>query len=156
MSLSTGGVADMVFKQVVRGNTGNLSLDGQMLSVLVKLDGKRTLEQVAAELGMSLAAIRPIVIKLGKLKLIARVVKKSPAVDQEFLSFLISNLSVALGPLGEIVVDDGIEDLGFTRSNLPQKRCAELVNLLAQEIEREDKQIQFKQVMLRKIKEKGY
>lgn len=156
MDLSSGGVAGLIFKQAIRGDLGKLSLDGQMLSVLMSLDGKKNLGQVAQHVNLDLATIRPIVAKLIKFKLVERVEAAVKKVDQDFISFLVSQLSVAIGPLGGIVVDDGLEDLGFTKSNFPTSRTAELVNLLSQEIQREDKRIQFKQVMLKKIKEKGY
>ena len=156
MAESSGGVAGLVFKQIVSGDLGKLSLDGQMLSVLMNLDGKKTLGQVSQKLGLNLSTIRPIVAKLIKLKLLERVEVTANAVDKEFLSFLISQLSIAIGPLGGIIVDDGLEDLGFSKTNFPTHRTAELINLLSQEIQREEKRIQFKQVMLKKIKEKGY
>lgn len=156
MDLSSGGVAGLVFKQAIRGDLGKLSLDGQMLSVLMGFDGKKNLGQVATQLGINLATIRPIVAQLIKYKLVERVEMTVNAVDQDFISFLTSQLSVAIGPLGGIVVEDGLEDLGFTKSNFPKQRAAELVNLLSQEIQREDKRIEFKQTMLKKIKEKGY
>jgi len=156
MAESSGGVAGLVFKQVVSDDLGKLSLDGQMLSVLMNLDGKKTLGQVSQKLGLNLSTIRPIVAKLIKLKLLERVEVTADTVDQEFMSFLISQLSIAIGPLGGIIADDGLEDLGFNKTNFPTHRTAELINLLSQEIQREDKRIQFKQVMLKKIKEKGY
>ncbi len=64
MDLSSGGVALMVFKPVIRGEFGQLSLDGQMLSVLMSLDGRKTLGQVAQNVGISLADIRPVITKL--------------------------------------------------------------------------------------------
>ncbi len=72
------------------------------------------------------------------------------------MQVLIARMSMAIGPLGEIIVEDGLEELGFNRNNFPSLRTAELVNYLAQEIQREDKRIEFKQAMLKKIKEKGY
>ena len=77
-------------------------------------------------------------------------------VDGDFLAYLISEMSIAIGPLGEVLVEDGLEDLGFNKSNLPTQRTAELVNLLAQEIQREEKRTEFKQNMVKKIREKGY
>lgn len=156
MDLSSGGVAGLVFKQAIRGDLGKLSLDGQMLNVLMSFDGKKTLGQVAQQSGINLGAIRPIVARLIKYKLIEPVETQDNVVDQDFMTFLVSQLSVALGPLGGIVVEDGLEDLGYTKTNFPTHRTAELVNLLSQEIQREDKRIQFKQVMLKKIKDKGY
>jgi len=156
MDVSAGGVEGLIFKQAIRGDLGKLSLDGQMLSVLMSFDGKKTLGHVAQELGLEMATIKPIVARLIKYKLVERIETAVNAVDQEFIAFLISQLSVAIGPLGGIVVEDGLEDLGYAKTNLPTNRTAELVNLLSQEIQREDKRIQFKQVMLKKIKEKGY
>lgn len=156
MDLSSGGVAAMVFKPVLRGELGKLSLDGQMLSVLMALDGKRTLGQVAQATGVSLVDLRQVITKLMNLKLVESIERAVSIVDKEFIDFLVAKMSIAVGPLGEIVVEDGLEELGFNRNNFPSLRTAELVNFLSQEIQREDKRIEFKQAMLRKIKEKGY
>jgi hypothetical protein len=156
MDLSSGGVAAMVFKPIIRGELGKLSLDGQMLSVLMALDGKKTLGQVAQSTGISLADIRQVITRLNNLKLVESVVRAISIVDQEFIDYLVSRMSIAIGPLGEIIVEDGLEELGFNRNNFPSLRTAELVNFLSQEIQREDKRIEFKQAMLKKIKEKGY
>lgn len=156
MDLSSSGAASMVFRPVIRGEIGQLSLDGHMLSVLMALDGNMTLEQVAQKVGLNLADIRKVITKLVALNLVESVERAVSIADQEFMDFLVSKMSVAIGPLGEIIVEDGLEELGFTRNNFPTLRIAELVNYLSQEIQREDKRMEFKQTMLRKIKEKGY
>lgn len=156
MDLPSGGVAGLVFKQAIRGDLGKLSLDGRMLSILMRFDGRKTLAQVAQELGFELDVIKPIVVRLVKHKLVERVEVTVKVIDHDFMAFLISQLSVAIGPLGGIIVEDGLEDLGYGKANFPVDRTAELVNLLSQEIQRQDKRIQFKQIMLKKIKEKGY
>ena len=69
MGSSNGSVAGLVFKQVVGGNLGKLSLDGQTLSVLMSLDGKKDLGQVGLERHIDLVAIRPIIAKLLYFKL---------------------------------------------------------------------------------------
>jgi hypothetical protein len=156
MDLSSGGLATMVFKPVIRGEFGQLSLDGQMLSVLMALDGRVTLGQVAQKVGISLVDIRPVITKLINLRLVESIERAVSIVDQEFMDFLIARMSIAIGPLGEIIVEDGLEELGFNKNNFPSLRIAELVNFLSQEIQREDKRIEFQQAMLRKIREKGY
>ncbi len=156
MDLSSDGIAAMVFKPVIRGDLGQLSLDGQMLSVLMALDGKMTLGVVAQKIGVSLAEIRQVITKLTNLQLVEGIERAVSIVDQEFMDFLIARMSVAIGPLGEIIVEDGLEELGFNINNFPSLRTAELVNYLSQEIQREDKRIEFKQAMLKKIREKGY
>jgi hypothetical protein len=156
MDLSSGDISTLVFKPVVRDDLGNFSLDGHMLSVLMALNGKRTLGQVAQQAGLNMATMRDATSKLVGLKLIESVERVESVLDQEFISFLISELSIAIGPLGEVIVEDGLEDLGFTAKNFPAHRAAELINLLAQEIQRDEKRTEFKQNMVKKIREKGY
>lgn len=158
MALSPEEVASLIFKQAVQSNIGELALDGSMLSVLMKFDGKKTLGQVARQLDMTLTQIRPVVIKLAESKLIQRVnpAQAVKSVDQEFMEYLISQMSLAIGPLGSIVVEDGLEILGYSAETFPIRQAAELVNLLSREIPRKEKQIKFKQALLEKIREKGY
>jgi hypothetical protein len=156
MDMSYGGVATMVFKPVIRGELGQLTLGGQMLSVLMALDGKKTVGQVSQKVGISSADIRQAITKLINLRLVESIERAVSIVDQEFIDFLIARMSVAIGPLGEIIVEDGLEELGFNENNFPSLRTVELVNFLSQEIPREDKRVEFKQAMLRKIREKGY
>lgn len=156
MDLSSGGMAGMVFEPAVRVDFGKLSLDGQMLSVLMNLDGKMTLGQVAQKVGISLSDIHPVISQLLNLSLVERVEQAVSVVDQEFMAFTITKMAMAIGPLGEIIVEDGLDDLGFGKTDFPTERVAELIIVLSQEIQREDKRIEFKQAMLTKIKEKGY
>ena len=114
MDLSSGDISTLIFKPVVRDDLGNFSLDGHMLSVLMALNGKRTLGQVAQQAGLNMATMRDATSKLVDLKLIESVKSVGSVLDQDFMSFLISELSIAIGPLGEVIVEDGLEDLGFT------------------------------------------
>ena len=156
MDLTSGDISAMVFKPIVKDDLGNFSLDGHMLSVLVALDGKMTLGQVAQRAGLNMANLREAASKLLKLKLIESVESTVHAIDKDFFDFLVAELSLALGPLAEVIVEDGVEELGYTFQNFPTQRAAELINLLAQEIQREEKKAEFKQNMVQKIKEKGY
>ena len=156
MGLSSGDISELVFKPVVRDDLGNFSLDGHMLSVLMALDGKRTLGQIAQQAKLNMATVREAVGKLLELKLIESMKRSAQVLDQDFVSFLISEMSMAIGPLGEVIVEDGMDDFGFEKANFPTHRAAELINMLAQEIQREEKRTEFKQNMVKKIKEKGY
>lgn len=156
MDLSSGDISVLVFKPVVRDDLGNFSLDGHMLSVLMALDGKKTLGEIAQQANLNMATIREAVGKLLDLKLIEIIKSDVQVLDHDFISFLVSEMSIAIGPLGEVLVEDGFEDLGYNKTNFPTHRAAELINLLAQEIQRDEKRTEFKQSMVRKIREKGY
>ena len=156
MNLSSGDISVLVFKPVVRDDLGNFSIDGHMLSVLMALDGEKTLGQIARKANLNMATIREAVGKLLELKLIEIIKQDIKALDQDFISFLISEMSLAIGPLGEVIVEDGIEDLGYSKTTFPANRAAELINMLAQEIQRDEKRTEFKQSMVKKIRENGY
>jgi len=156
MDLSSGDISVLVFKPVVRDDLGNFSLDGHMLSVLMALNGKKTLGEIAQQANLNMATIREAVGKLLDLKLIEIIKSDVQVLDHDFISFLVSEMSIAIGPLGEVIVEDGFEDLGYNKTNFPTHRAAELINLLAQEIQRDEKRTEFKQSMVRKIREKGY
>lgn len=156
MDLLAGDISAMVYKPVVKDDLDNFSLDGHMLSVLMALDGKLTLEQVVQKTGLNMATMREAAAKLQKLNLIAPIENAVNRVDQDFMDFLIAELSMAIGPIAEVIVEDGLEDLGYSFTNFPTSKIAELINLLAQEIQREEKKSEFKQNMVQKIKEKKY
>ena len=156
MNLSSGDISVLVFKPVVRDDLGNFSLDGHMLSVLMASDGKKTLGQIAQQANLNMATIREAVGKLLELKLIEIIREDIQFLDKDFTSFLISEMSLAIGPLGEVIVEDGIEDMGYSKTTFPTNRAAELINMLAQEIQRDEKRTEFKQSMVKKIREKGY
>ena len=156
MDISSGNILALVFKRVVRENIGEISLDSNMLRVLMELDGKRNLSEIAKKTKMDMSEIRKVVSKLLQLKLVEPVQITVPMLDEDFFEYLQAKLSLALGPIAEIIIEDALKDLGHKRSQFPSHRAAELVDLVAREIQREEKTGPFKQDMVNKIKEKGY
>ena len=127
-----------------------------MLHVLMELDGKRNLSEIAKKTKVNMSEIRKVVSKLLKLKLVEPVEVTVPVLDEDFFEYLQAKLSLALGPIAEVIIEDALNDLGHKRSQFPSHRAAELVDLVAREIQREEKTGPFKQDMVNKIKEKGY
>lgn len=156
MDISSDEISFMVFRRVTREDAGEFSLDGQMLSVLMELDGKKNVAVVAKNGGLSMGIIRRVVSKLSELKLIEPVEAAISRLDSDFFSFLKSQLAMAIGPIAEVIIEDVVIDLGHSLSRFPSYRAAELVDLISREIQKEEKRNSFKQNMLSKIREKGY
>lgn len=157
MDVTTGDLSALVFKRVPAQNIGEFSLDGRMLSVLMEMDGRQTVATIAQKLGINMGAIRPVISTLLDLKLIEAGEDALSVVDSEFLEELKRELSLAVGPIAEVLIEDAAADLGgYTPERFPSHRAAELVDLLARQIRREDKMTTFKQNMVRTIREKGY
>ena len=156
MDISSGEISFMVFRRITRDDAGEFSLDGQMLSVLMELDGRKSVSEVAKNSGLSMGLIRQTISRLLQFKLIEPVAEAVSTLDRDFFDYLNDQLSLAIGPLAEIIIEDAVSDLGHELSKFPVHRAAELVDLISREIQREEKRNLFKQKMLSKIREKGY
>ena len=156
MDISSGDISTLVFRRLVRENTGEVSFDNQMLTIFMELDGKKSLATLARMTGLKMSSVREAVHKLMQLDIIELVEDTISALDRDFLDYLRRELSLAIGPLAEVLIEDAVSDLGYSVERFPAQRAAELVEMLGKEIHREDKQSAFKQNLVIKIREKGY
>ena len=156
MDISSGDISAVVFRRVVKDDLGRFSFDSQMLNVFMALDGNKRLGIVARELGFNMGTMRSVIERLLQVNLIEPVEKAVSMLDEDFFNHLENQLSLAIGPLAEVLVEDAVKDLGHSRAGFPSHRAAELVDILAQDIQREEKKAAFKQNMVNKIREKGY
>ncbi len=156
MEISSGEISALVFKRAIKGDLGKFSFDSQMLAVFMALDGKKRLGTVAKEVGLNLGTMRAVISRLLRLKLIELEEEAIEVLDGDFLNFLRNELSLAIGPLAGVLIEDAFEDLGYGIDRFPSHRAAEIVELLAQDIQREEKKADFKIKMVKKMKEKGY
>jgi len=67
-----------------------------------------------------------------------------------------AHLSLAVGPIAQVLIEDEVENLGYELSRFPGHRVAELIDNLAQEIRRQEKKNVFLKMMATKIREKRY
>lgn len=156
MDMSSTQISHMVFRRVSPGSRGTYSLDSEALSVLMELNGTKSLATVAKELGMSIAAMREVISRLLQQGLIEQTDEAISKVDGDFMGYLRSELAIATGPIADILIEEAAKDLGYTMVQFPTHKAAELVDVLAREIHRDQKRTAFKQNMVMKINEKGY
>jgi hypothetical protein len=156
MDTLSGNVSDMVFRQVVKDKMGDVFLNRQLLMVFLAIDGKKTLDVVAQESSINIGTIATLISRLLELELVEPVKKEQGILDLEFIKYLTSQLSLAVGPIAEILIEDEVAEQGFTPSTFPNSQAAELVDLLARQIQREEKRVTFELNMVKKIREKGY
>ena len=150
-------VANIVFKRAKRSDVEKFAIDSRMLAVWMEIDGRQTLGSVAEKLGVKISAIKPTVSELLRLGLIEPKRNAEPHVlDSDFIDTLIREYSLAVGPIAGVLIEDEALSLGHAISQFPVHRIAELIDILAREIQREAKTMAFKQKMLSKIREKGY
>ena len=153
MNVLAGDISRLVLKRTVRADLGEVSLDSEMLQVLMELDGAKNLGQVSRALNMSLKQLRFVLNKLFKLNLCEAARDAIPTLDRDFFNYLSAELSRAMGPIADVVIEDEISDMGEDQSKFPAHRAAELVDMLARQIMREERKVAFQQAMVKKLRE---
>lgn len=156
MDFSSSEISSTVFKRIVRDDIGEFPLDHQMLAVFMELDGKAPLSRIAQKAGLNMSTMREIIAKLMQNGLVEKVDKEIVALDKDFFDYLVSHLSLAVGPIAQVLIEDEVHNLGHEISRFPGNRVAELVDNLAQEIRRKEKKAVFLKMLAAKIHEKRY
>ena len=156
MDFASSEMSSTVFKRIVRDDIGKFPLDRQMLAVFMELDGKAPLNLVAQRTGLNMSTIREIIAKLMQNGLVEKEKQKIVVLDNDFFEYLMAQLSLAVGPIAQVLIEDEVENLGYELSQFPGHRVDELIEKLAQEIRREEKKNIFLKKMTMKIREKNY
>ncbi|MFC1880856.1 hypothetical protein ACFL2S_05065 [Thermodesulfobacteriota bacterium] len=140
--------SDAYYRKVIRKNNDAVSLDADMIRLLIAIDENKNLYQIAEEVDMGTATFKKALSKLLNQGLIEPVQKDIPVLDQSFIETLRINLSRAIGPMAEILIEDMAEEMEIDASAIPVNQAAELIAHLSLEVPGEDNQMQFKKSML--------
>ena len=150
MDILHGDISTMVFRTGIKSESSNISLDINTLRVLTELDGRQQLGLIAQKLGMNMTSIREAISKLIELKLVQSV-ESIPMLDNNFFDFLTDSLSLTIGPIAQIMVDDAVREIGHGAPQIPKSRGAELIELLARQISQKEPFIRAAMEKLREI-----
>ena len=151
MDIFLGDISHLIFKLAVINERGEFTLDTQMFRVISELDGKKTIGTIAKNMGIDVKTMREVLRRLLDLEVIIPVDGRIPILREEFFGYLTDQLSLAIGPMAELLIEDALATLGYDRIRFPIHRAEELIDLLAQKIYREEKRSVFKQNMIEKI-----
>ncbi len=152
----TSNLAQVVFK-VYSGNiAGEINLKPEAFRLLVQVDGVRTVAEIAQGIGVDQAAAASIaasLYKAGVLEIVSGVVAPPRAtVNGVFFDHVTRELTLVIGPVASMLIEDEVSALGETRENFPRNRMAELVERVSGEIRDEQKRVNFQRVMLEAIR----
>jgi len=137
-------------------NQSEFAMDIDMVRILVSLDGKTPIKNIAQQLQVPSGRIRDSVEKLINLGIIEALENKPQVLDQVFLNFLSTSMARMIGPIASILIDDAMADLGHERASFPIQRVAELIDVLSLEIQQKEKRLAFQESMMQMLEEKGY
>jgi DNA-binding MarR family transcriptional regulator len=138
MDIGRPGQQQTYFRKVIRKDNDQISLDADMIRLLIAIDENKSLYQIADEVDM-----RADTLKLNLEKLL-----QQGLIDRIFLQALKINLSKVIGPMSEILIEEVVSEMEITSPGIPVDQAAELIAALSHEIPDEEKRIEFKKSMM--------
>jgi hypothetical protein len=148
MDFTSKKAAALYFRKKIRKDLQTVSLNADMIRLLLAIDERKSLYQIAAEVEMDAAAFKKSLKSLLEQGLIEAVPKTTVQVDSGFLPSVRMNLARVIGPIADIVVDDSLAQLKLDGASIALEQAAELINHMALEIPDEDSRIRFKKAMI--------
>jgi len=142
----------MFFRKVTPADSKEIRLNADMIRLLMVIDESKDLLQISKETGIEISMLNQILSKLFKLKLIEPVEKSNQFLGKKFLEDLRLNLSAAVGPMAQILIEDTVAEMELKMSEIPDHQAAELISNIAREVPEENNQIKFKKTMIEIMK----
>jgi Domain of unknown function (DUF4388) len=119
-------------------NTGPITIPNVGWRVLSRLDGVRTVQEIAEVLRIPFAYIAKVLFNLHQAGLIETVTAPVKPVGEMVPTALLDRLSAVLteviGPMAPLVIRDQVEALGASTDSLPESKLDDLIGLIGQEI----------------------
>ena len=116
--------SNVYYRKIIRKDNDAVSLDADMIRLLIAIDENKNLYQIAEEVDMGTAEFKKALSKLVDQGLIEAVQKDIPVLDQSFMETLRINLSRAIGPMAEILIEDQADEMEINPTAIP------IVNLI--------------------------
>lgn len=149
---------DVVPRLARKAPAATIAIEAADWEVLASIDGAATAAELARAGGVDDIEFAKLLYRLKLQGLVEMAVVQHAAPAQkalagpQFFTALTTAVAAALGPLAEIIIDDAVEDLGFTRANFPREAVASLAERISGEIREPDKRVRFQQTMLQMLR----
>ncbi|MGD8764554.1 MAG: hypothetical protein PVG87_19770, partial [Desulfobacteraceae bacterium] len=81
MNISRASQGDLFFRKIIRKDSDEISLDADMIRLLIAIDENKSLHQIAEEVDMETTTLKKTLSKLLNQRLIEPVKKDVPYLD---------------------------------------------------------------------------
>jgi hypothetical protein len=151
MPLDSPDLPHRYFKKTIRKNIEEITLDAEMIRLLMAIDENKNISQVAKAAKMNLSVVRDTLVKLLKLELVVPVTKDIPYIEQSFIVFLKTKLSEAVGPMSEILIEDILDEMGLQINRISVNVAPDFVKNIAREIPQAENRTLFENAVFSRI-----
>ncbi len=144
----------VVFRVSSIGVKGGIQFKPEEWQVFSRVDGKRTIADIAQQLGLDPNIVwhtAKSLYQMGLLEPAPGFEIPSELVGDKFFVLLRSELVQVMGAISEIIIDEEVSALGESRERFPKDRAPELVERISQSIRNEQKRLRFQQAMLNEL-----
>ena len=148
MDFTSKTAPGLYFRKNIRKDLQTVSLDADMIRLLLVIDEHKSLYQIAAEVEMDAATFQKNLQRLLEQGLVETVQKHAPVLDKTFLQTVRWHLSRAIGPMAQIVLEETVAEMNLDPAGIPLDQAAELIHHLALEIPDEENRIQFRKALI--------
>lgn len=148
-------ISNLRYKKTDRASNQEFTLDTYMLKLLLAIDGQKTVREVSRGVHMNPSTFKDTFIKLVKLGLIEQAIDLETCVEKTLIDKMRKTLIQLIGPLGEVLVDDTAEDMGWKVNRIPLSGLADFVAAVSKEIPGDKQSNEFKKLMLKEMRNQG-
>jgi len=143
---------DAVFRLSQASSAGAISLEPEEWQVLAQVDGVRDVVDIAEALGRDELDVTTVLAHLVRSGLVECKQRRerdfTVTVNTVFLERLDAEFLDLVGPLGPVIIDDEMANMGHSRQTFPVTRVAELIERISADIEDHVKRTRFQRAML--------
>ena len=146
----------VVYKKSEIKSASGLNLRSSEWMVLTQVNGKNSIEEIAEIASMQVKEVTQVLhnlFQLGLIEIYRQEKKEENILDASFFINIEQVLTNIIGPVAPFVIDDVLSETSQSKSKFPSERVAELIELICDEIQDEQKKIQFQSEMLNFIKQ---
>ena len=148
-------LADVCFKKSDRASSKEFAFDTDMLKLFMAIDGQKTVREVSLEVKLGQPKFKDTFVKLLKLGLIEKAGNEEVCVQESFIDNMRATLIQLVGPLGEVLIFDAAEDMGWETKRIPVSGLANFVAAVAKEIPGSKQSNEFKKRMIKEMQTLG-
>ena len=146
----------VVYKKSEIKSASGLNLRSSEWMVLTQVNGKNSIEEIADIASMQIPEVTRVLhnlFQLGLIEIYRKEKKEENILDSSFFINIEKVLTKIIGPVAPFVIEDVLAETNQSKSKFPSERVAELIELICDEIQDEQKKIQFQSQMLNFIKQ---
>lgn len=146
---------NVVYKKSEFKSASGLNLRSAEWMVLTQVNGEQAIHEIAAVASMPVKDVTRVLYKLFQLELIELYRAEKKEKNTLGLSFFLNMEKVLIniiGPVAPFVVTDILLETNLAKNKFPSERVAELIELICDEIQDDQKKITFQSEMLQYIK----